>query len=360
MATIPTSGRCDDALQIGTTYSPRQSQYLSLDEQQTYLSILESGFDLIRLGTYWNAIETQPDVFDFSIIDWQLQEAKTNHIPVVLTVGMKAPRWPEYFIPDWVIKEAHLGFGADVATQTFLRIRALRFISTVVRRYADEEIIRYWQVENEPLDRSGPRFWWISDTFLRQEVELVRRLDGHHRPIVLTAATFPNRLLRFLARLLGPRAPIPRVLPLCDILGINVYPIIGQRFLRLHLYFWSGAKRRADYFGGLRALIEAAGKTPWITELQAEPWEPGTLVYTAHPHPPSRTPEATQGSFQEFRSLGFKTIFLWGAEYWHYRMIRYQERRWWEMLKDRFGTSSRHPPGHPTQSAPGETSEAIR
>ncbi|MGB3081378.1 MAG: hypothetical protein WBB86_00140, partial [Candidatus Omnitrophota bacterium] len=45
---------CAEPVRVGTTFSPRQCEYLDLDWKKTYLSVLELGFDIIRLGAYWS------------------------------------------------------------------------------------------------------------------------------------------------------------------------------------------------------------------------------------------------------------------------------------------------------------------
>ncbi len=317
---------------VGTTYSHRQSGYFDLDAKQTYLEILKLDFYVIRLGAYWDEIEREKDHFDFSTLDWQIAEAKKRNVPIVLTVGMKAPRWPEFFIPEWLRPAAPV--GGDVSKDPYLRERTLKFVEQVVLRYRNEPTVRYWQVENEALDRSGARYWWIGKDFLKTEVDLVRRLDGGKRPIILTAATFPNAFLFFLARFRFDVNPIYDNLEMCDILGINIYPVVGQMFWGKKLYFWSTRGERAEYFTKLLRLAKKRGKDAWIMELQAEPWEPGMLVHKTKERVPSGWPEPVRESFREFRQLGYNAIFLWGAEYWYYRNFVHGDSNWWEMVGD--------------------------
>lgn len=331
---------------IGTTYSRRQSAYLELDWKRAYLEILNLNWFAIRLGAYWDEIEKKPDEYDFEKLDWQIEEAKKRNIPVVLTVGMKAPRWPEFFIPSWLAGRVDAAFGSDVSKNAFLRERTLKFVRAVVEHYRDEPDVRYWQVENEPMDREGPHFWWIGKDFLRQEVELVRGLDAapRHstglrrmtaapRPVILTAATYPNTFLFFLARFRLDANPIYECLGLCDILGINVYPVVGQKFWRFKIYFWSNPDERAEYFTKVLRLARRFGKDVWIMELQAEPWEPGNLVWLSPEEPPSTLPKDIKQSYDEFSALGFHVIFLWGSEFWYYRRVRHEDRHWWRAAR---------------------------
>lgn len=331
LAALAPSAAFAEPVFIGTTFSHRQTAYLEMDWKETYLELLKLNFYVIRLGAYWDEIEPKEDRYDFSTLDWQIAEAKKRNIPVVLTVGMKAPRWPEFFFPKWVEPHVTAPIGGDVAQSRFLREKTLRFVETVVRRYRDEPAVKYWQVENEALDRSGAKYWWINREFLGEEVALVRKLDGGKRPIILTAATYPNKVLLFLARFRLDPHPIRASLPLCDILGVNIYPAIGMRFWKFKLYFWTTVAERTQYFQKLLALVNRYRKKAWIMELQAEPWEPDMLVHTTKERVPTGWPEAVRGSFQEFRDAGFGAIFLWGAEYWHYRNTRQDDPHWWDL-----------------------------
>lgn len=330
---LPTAARAEPVF-IGTTYSHRQSAYLEMDWKENYLEVLKMQFYSIRLGAYWDEIERIEGRFDFSVLDFQIAEARARGIPVVLTVGMKAPRWPEFFLPEWLESRVRVGRGGDVSRDPLVRERALRFVRTVVERYRGEDAVRWWQVENEAMDRSGPKYWWIGADFLRQEVDLVRRLDGGKRPIILTVATYPNTFLFFLARFRADPHPIFECLELCDILGINVYPVVGQLFWKFRMYFWSSPSEREEYFRKVLRLVRREGKTPWIMELQAEPWEPGQLVHKGGDRPPSGIPENVLRTFREFRELGYPVIFLWGVEYWHFRERAHGDRHWLDMVKD--------------------------
>ena len=332
--TLTTTFVYADPVRIGTTFSKKQCDYLDLDWREMYLRTMKEKFDIIRLGAYWDEIEPEADKYDFTILDWQIEQAKENNIPVLLTVGMKAPRWPEFFIPDWVMEKVDLHFGQDVAKSGYLRYRTLKFIQAVVEHYKDEKIIQYWQVENEALDRSGAKYWWINSEFLKEETLVVRELDPLDRPIVINAATFPNGFLHRLRNLFVSNKPILESLAIADILAINVYPVVGQRFWKLNFYFWTHPKERKSYFKEILDLAKDHDKKVWITELQSEPWEPGHLVHMESERPPTGWPQMMAENFEELRDLGFDTILLWGTEYWRFRELAYEDQMWWDTYKD--------------------------
>ena len=321
-----------EPIRIGTTFSAKQCRYLRMDPQDTLKEILKTKFDLIRLAAYWDELEPREGAYDFSGLDWQVAQARSRQAPIVLAVGMKAPRWPEYFIPAWLLKRLRLREGADVSKHAELREATLRFIEAVVTRYAGEEAIRYWQVENEPLDRTGPGYWWIGPEFVQQEVELVRRLDTSDRPVILTTVTYPNPLLRNFMYLFMRHDTIDEALELCDILGVNVYPVVGHRWFVKKSYYWTTPEERRAYLVTILKRRKRAGKPVWVTELQAEPWEPDALVYTDRKQPPTGDPRMVRQTLQELRDVGIQTVLLWGAEYWEFRRVHYRDARWWDEI----------------------------
>lgn len=329
---------------MGVTYSPKQSGYFAQDWKKVYLSVLEMGFEIVRLGAYWSDIEKEEGIYDFTDLDWQLEEAGKRKIAVLLTVGMKAPRWPEYYIPKWVLKKARLRFGQDVSRDPYLGDKTLKFIERVVERYRYNRAVQYWQVENEPLDRAGQHYWWIGKKFLKEEVDLVRSLDPRKRPIVVNVATYPNKFLHCVVRLSSPTYPVTNALPICDILGLNIYPTVGHKMWWFKLYFWTHSHERSECFAGIIKRARQHGKAVWITELQAEPWEPGEVVHKGKEEPSTVWPDMIDVAFREIRSLGVDTIFLWGVEYWYFRKEHHHDESWWEKASRILRVKKEKPP----------------
>jgi hypothetical protein len=141
---------------LGFTFSQRQAEYLELPWDEVYDAALDLSPTIIRLGAYWDEIEPVEGVYDWSTLDAQLDQADERGLDVILTVGMKAPRWPEYFLPTWLEPRLELDDGATVSERAELRQRTLAFVERVVQRYRGHDAVAYWQVENEPLDPSGP------------------------------------------------------------------------------------------------------------------------------------------------------------------------------------------------------------
>ncbi|MDD5575015.1 MAG: hypothetical protein PHH75_07555, partial [Candidatus Omnitrophica bacterium] len=74
-------------------------------------------------------------------------------------------------------------------------------------------------------------------------------------------------------------------------------------------------------------------KDLWVTELQAEPWEPGELVHLAEVKAVTCQPQSFLLTYRELREMGFGKIFFWGAEYWFYRAGVYGDHGWLEAVR---------------------------
>jgi hypothetical protein len=289
-------------IKLGTTYSHREIACLEFDHQQAFTELLDWRFDLVRLGAYWGDIQPTPTDLDLSALIWMLDQCQRSGQQVVLTVGMKAPRWPEYYIPDWVSPPTPAGAGPA----------ALPFIERVVTELQQYSCIAAWQVENEPLDPSGTHEWRVPLEVLQAEVALVRSLDP--RPIHINVYGLAPWLRRAWSQ----------ALPLADTMGLDVYyhvpPPRLAWLLPKHIPFKS-----PDF--ALRHLIKHTPKPVWLTELQAEPWERDNAVkFSANP--PSMNPELLERNFHRAVNLHPAAIFLWGWEYWYWKKQQGDRGMW--------------------------------
>jgi glycosyl hydrolase family 42 (putative beta-galactosidase) len=323
--------------EVGVTFSRRQAEYLGLPWQKTFSDVLELSPTVVRLGAYWDEIARRRDVYDFSTLDWQLARLPAQNYRVVLTVGMKAPRWPEYYLPSWLMRETKIGQRGTISDDPLVQAEALRFVEAVVTRYQDNPAIAYWQVENEPLDPSGPRQWKIGADFVAQEVALVRSLDHLERPVILSMfVDTPPPLASLPPWRSHDESRARALLDMADILGLDVYPSRGIRFFGRDLYLnWSGwAWERPAV--SLRQIALQLGKDAWIMEAQAEPWEPSRLVYLEDGQSKSVQPGTAADTFGRLSNGGFGTILLWGAEHWYMRQERHDDRSWLDTLRPLF------------------------
>jgi hypothetical protein len=270
---------------IGVSFSARRCASLGLASESAFLDVLALGFGVVRISAYWDQIRRD----GYDELDWLMDAARDAGQALVLTVGMKGIRWPEFYIPPELQPWPR-------------RDEVLAFVSETVARYRDRREVIAWQVENEPFNRSGPRHRWIHPRLVRSEMRCVRSLD--ERPIVLNAfAHFdvsvddesrPRRLFGLVR--VQPEKLILDLLGPFDVLGLDVYTAIADRAAALD---WSDSAAR-----WLRVARER-GHDAWIIEAQAEPWKT-----------PSFSPDDMRSIYASLARAGFSTILLWGVEHW--------------------------------------------
>jgi hypothetical protein len=334
-------------VQVGVSFSPWRAGYLGLDPHRAFSRLLALHFRVIRLSTYWDEVSQN----GYGELDWMMNEAKRAHQPIVLTVGMKALGWPEFFIPASAMPASGLRQGQDVASDSSLRDAALAFVDDTVLRYRDNPELVAWQIENEPFNRAGPQRWWIDAEFLRDEMTSVRQLDSHRRPLIVNAFSHFNLLFDQasarqgfdLRQWLGFDADSAErdglaALKRGDVLGLDVYTAIGYQFLG-QKHMSQADSDWPDRLARVRDLARQQGKQAWITEAQAEPWEstPATAA-----NPKSTSPTAIRSIFANLKDAGFTTVLFWGSEYWLWRQD-HGDPRWVETIKAILRQESRSP-----------------
>src|SRR3990172_3690982 len=95
-------------MKLGASFSHPHLIGLNIDPLKAIKEFKNLGLSWIRLGCYWNEIEKEQGKFNFSKLDLLIEYCEKNNLKVVLTIGMKAPRNPEYYIPNWLLKKLHL------------------------------------------------------------------------------------------------------------------------------------------------------------------------------------------------------------------------------------------------------------
>lgn len=284
-----------DRVNFGVTFSPKYASNLGLDWQKTYINTIdELGVKFLRVPTYWDETEKNYMDFDFSDIDFMLDEAKKRGVKVILGLGARQPRWPECHIPNW----------AKELTTKKRQEKILEFIGRVVERYKHHTAILAWQVENEPMLESFGQCEDRADKdFLKQEADLVRDLNG--KPVVITDS--------------GELGFWVEPMRSSDIFATTVYRTVYDKYLGyvtypIPPYLYNVKSSLIRYF------FAPQNKKTIISELQAEPWSPGNnLIKT------DLNEQLSLFSVNKFRKnieyakqTGFDTIYLWGVEWWYF------------------------------------------
>ncbi len=87
-------------LEQGVSFIPAYASSLGVNPEQTMDALLDINIRHFRLVSYWNQLEPQPGQYNFSELDWQFEKAERANAKVILTLGLRQPRWPECHAPQ--------------------------------------------------------------------------------------------------------------------------------------------------------------------------------------------------------------------------------------------------------------------
>ena len=287
---------------IGTTFSYTYAEGLGLDWKETFIATLDDlEIKKIRIPVYWDRIEKAEGIYDFSIVDWQLQEAAKRNAEVVLAIGQKVPRWPECHIPKWI--------GDD---DKLRKERVVNFVGVAVERYKNNDVIKYWQVENEPFLTFGicpPADAALVD----REIAEVRSIDPTRKIIVTDSGELS---LWFKA---AKRA---------DVFGTTMYLNIWSNKLGYYEY---PIGPRFFHFKKWLINIFAKQENAIVIELQAEPWVNGWVAAApVELQLQHMNPEILRHNISFAKKGDFPEIYLWGTEWWYYMKVKHNHPEIWD------------------------------
>ncbi|TSC56106.1 MAG: beta-1,4-xylanase [Parcubacteria group bacterium Gr01-1014_18] len=294
----------------GFNFSEKYADEIGIDWQSGYLAMLEDFPDLeyVRLSATWDLVEPEPGVFDFSRLDWLVNEAGMKGRKVLLAVGRKLPRWPECQEPEW----------ARPLSKKEMQASVMAYVAATVERYRDNPAVFAWQVENEPFFPFGDCKNYYSLGNLSDEISLVRTLDSSRKVFVTDTGEFS---LWFLAGIFG------------DEVGINEYFVTANpRWGYVHYPFpvWF-YKDRISLFKSL------FGKNIFASELQIEPWFTKSISETSTQEQLSLSNEIFIRSRMDFASKsGASPVYLWGME-WAYWAKENGHPEIWEAIGEGMG-----------------------
>lgn len=289
--------------EMGITFSWKYARDLGLDPREVFSALVNDlEVSRVRIPVYWNDVQPTQEEWNFTELDALLAIAEVKHVQVTLAIGLKVPRWPECFAPDF-IETNSASFDGDL----------LRYLYYLVSRYRDHVSVVRWQIENEPLFFYGlcPE---PSLELLQKEVALVRALDPV-RPIMLTVS--------------GEQESWLDVASLADSIGVSMY-----RFA-FHATLGTVAFPHRPFYYRVHAMIaQLFVHNVLVSELQMEPWFRGS------PQDPSAivVPFTVQDFWRHMtfvRQTGMREVLLWGGEWWYYRKL-HGDSSLWDAAKEVF------------------------
>lgn len=279
---------------LGVTFRYMYAQSLGLNWKQTYLDMFND-FHVtnVRIPAYWDVIEKTKEKYDFSDLDYQVQEAQAHKANFILAIGRRVPGWPECHVPSW----------ANSLAEQQRQQALMDEMKQVVLRYKDNPNLTYWQVENEPfLTTFGlcPNYAVAAD--LDSEIAMVRKLDPNHKIMVTDGGEYSVWVA---AARRG------------DVFGSTFYKKVYTDFFHSYITY----HLPPIFYRFKEGVIHLfwPGKPIINIELQAEPWTTQGIADTSFKDqsitlPPGQMTENLNLAHES----GFSVTYFWGVEYWYW------------------------------------------
>jgi drug/metabolite transporter (DMT)-like permease len=296
------------AVHYGFTWSMPYARELGLDPRAVFdAALADLHPDHVRVLAYWSEIEKQKGNYDFSDLDWQLDEAAKTGVPVTLAVGARLPRWPECWTPDWVTNMA----GQDRDDMQ------MEFLKTVYRHEQDRVGISDWQIENEPLLTSFQSCPGLTKELVSQELAWVRGEERKRvapRPVGTTDSGELSTWLHFPGQ--------------TDELGVSVYRVVSNPLFGTIDWILP-----ADFYADKAALVTRATGKIYVSEFQMEPWFNQPLTKTPIQDQIAQfSTERMAKNFDYATRIELSRVDFWGIEWWEW-MKEQGHPEYWNMAK---------------------------
>jgi hypothetical protein len=293
----------------GVDFSQMQAESLGLNWKETYSAIISDlGSKNIKLHTQWDWIEGEKGEYYFDDTDWQLAQAKNNGVKIIYVLGIKSGRWPECHVPVW------LANSSEQQQKEYL----LAYIKEVVLRYKDNDAIINWQVENEPLFHFGicPAWYYKDDSFLKEEVALVKSLDPSRKVIVSDSG---EDSMWFGAAKIG------------DIVGTTMYREAWAHITNSLGFYFHYLFSPVYYQRKALLINKIFGKDVICIELQAEPWssKPFSKV-PVEEQLKTMNPEILKQNIDFAKQTGLDKFYFWGVEWWYWMKTKQGSPEIWQ------------------------------
>ncbi|HVV67168.1 MAG TPA: hypothetical protein VHB72_03835 [Candidatus Saccharimonadales bacterium] len=301
-------------LEQGVSFIPDYAESLGVNPQDNMDALINIGVKNFRLTSYWSDMEQTPGHYDFSQLDWEFQKAQAAHAKIILTVGLRQPRWPECHAPNWVnLNQPESQWQPQLET----------FMQAVINRYKDSPSLESYQLENEYFLKGFGNCQNFSRQRLISEYNLVRKTDPTH-PVIIGRS---NNAIGFPTGQPQPDGGF----------SISVYKRVWDagvthRYIEYPWPAWYYA-----WIAGVQKIF--LHKNMVISELQAEAWPPnGKTIQQTSLAEQNKSLDAKRlkERFAYGRATGMKGIYLWGAEYWYYRMVVLHDPSLWNVAKQEF------------------------
>ena len=286
------------------TFSAKYTRELKLNPKETLEAIFKDlGVKKIRLVAYWDEIQDQDGHLNYSDLDWQIQMAKKYHVDVILSVGKRVPRWPECHIPDWALQ-------LDKPDQNEA---LLKFVRETLVRYKDEEVVKVWQIENEPfLSVYAKQYCGQFDvSILDKEIALAKEVD-FNTPVLITDSGELSLWNAAYSR--GDQFGSTFYVYVANSVFDDVRSMMSHNSYRLKM--------------AIMRLFHGT-KPSYLIEISIEPWLTKAITDTSFKEQLSKMNVSRAKTILDIASqTGFTEQYLWGAEWWYYLKLHGHPELW--------------------------------
>lgn len=295
----------------GVSFSVKYANELGVDWKANFTALLDDmKIRNYRLMSYWDMVEPEQGKFNFSELDWQMDEAAKRGAKVSLAVGMRQPRWPECHKPIWVGQMGRAERDNAI----------IAFNTAVVQRYKNHPALSSYQLENEAVNS-----WFgectpddIDQKRLVREFDAIKQIDQKH-PIYMS---------------LSDQHGLPLNKPVPDKYGYSVYRIVWNDKTGPFKFYVTYPT--PVWYHRLRALWIKTFKhrDVFIHELQIEPWGPvATVQLSIEEQNRSMGEKQIKENVRFARKIGKQDIYTWGGEWWYWRKTKLNDPTLWETVR---------------------------
>jgi len=302
----------NEQLDMGVTFVPDYARYFDLDPKDTLRAMFdELKFKNVRLVSYWENFEPEQGKYNFSELDWQFKMAEERGVKVSLAIGLRQPRWPECHIPTW----------ADKMLEDTWKQPLYDYITAVVQRYKNSPALESYQLENEYFLKAFGLCSNFDRDRLVHEYDLVKSLDPNKRLII----SMSNNAIG---------TPVGEPTP--DQWAIAVYKRVWDKTLTRRYFEYPIPAWYYAFRAGFTEITR--GRDSFIHELQTEPWiadgKGGIKDATIEEQDKTLDKGRLEERLNYARATGMRKIDLWGAEWWYWRKVKFNDPSLWNTVKD--------------------------
>lgn len=296
-------------LKVGVTFIPSYARYYDLDPKQTMRAMIdELNVKQFRLVSYWSEGESQKGQYDFSELDWQFSYAENAGAKISLAIGLRQPRWPECHMPNWAMQLPKEQWQNDLKN----------YMKATIERYQNSPALESYQLENEFFMTVFGECPDHSRKRLIDEYEFVKKLDPYH-PVIISRSN----------NALG----IPIGNPRPDEFGVSIYKRVWDKNILNRYIEYPFPAWFYGFLAGAGKIF--TGKDLIIHELQAEPWAPTeTKIATIKEQNKSLDANRLRERFRYGQATGMREMYLWGAEWWYWRKVKFNDDSIWQVSKE--------------------------